>query len=152
MRALQITEADTVQFSMVRHVTEAGWTPIPTEIALWKRGGEAGMLFRGELDGALRQFMTDDAIRSAVERLEAIPPLIEGNRERLALLDRADDGLALREIRAQSGPQTNERRLREDLAILKDRGLVAAMGYGPGCALEARPCSVAARALDNGRP
>ncbi|MDE0684546.1 MAG: putative DNA binding domain-containing protein [Candidatus Poribacteria bacterium] len=50
----------------------------------------------------------------------------------LALLDRAEDGLALREIRAQLGPQTNERRLREDLAILKNRGLVAPVGYGRG--------------------
>ena len=57
-----------------------------------------------------------------IERQEAI----------LALLDRAEDGLALREIRAQSGPHTNERRLREDLAILKDRGLVTAMGHGRG--------------------
>ena len=48
----------------------------------------------------------------------------------LALLARAEDGLALREIRAQLGPQTNERRLREDLAILKNRGLVAPVGYG----------------------
>ena len=50
----------------------------------------------------------------------------------LALLALAEDGLALREIRAQLGPQTNERRLREDLAILKNRGLVAPVGYGRG--------------------
>ena len=58
----------------------------------------------------------------SVKRQEAI----------LALLDRVKDGLALREIRAQLGPQTNERRLREDLAILKNRGLVAPVGYGRG--------------------
>ena len=57
---------------------------------------------------------------------------IEQQEAILVLLDRAEDGLALREIRAQLGPQTNERRLREDLAILKDRGLVAAMGHGRG--------------------
>ncbi|MYB57663.1 MAG: AAA family ATPase [Gemmatimonadetes bacterium] len=50
----------------------------------------------------------------------------------LTLLALAEDGLALREIRAQLGPQTNERRLREDLAILKNRGLVAPVGYGRG--------------------
>ena len=57
---------------------------------------------------------------------------VEWQEAILVLLDRADDGLALREIRAQLGPQTNERRLREDLARLKDRGLVAVMGYGRG--------------------
>ncbi len=50
----------------------------------------------------------------------------------LALLERAEDGLALREIRALLGPQTNERRLREDLAILKNRGLVEPLGHGRG--------------------
>ena len=47
------------------------------------------MLFRDELEGALGRFnpwMTDDAIRSVVERIEAIPPTIEGNREMLAWL------------------------------------------------------------------
>ena len=47
------------------------------------------MLFRHEISGALERFnpwMTGDAIRSAVERLEALPPTIEGNRETLAWL------------------------------------------------------------------
>ena len=57
---------------------------------------------------------------------------IECQEAILTLLDRAEDGLALREIRAQLGPHTNERRLREYLAILKDRGLVVAMGHGRG--------------------
>lgn len=45
------------------------------------------MLFHGELQAALRQFnpwMTNDAIRAAIEKLEALPPTIEGNREMLA--------------------------------------------------------------------
>ncbi len=58
----------------------------------------------------------------SIERQEAI----------LALLGHTDDGLALRDIRVQLGPHTNERRLREDLAILKARGLVTAMGHGRG--------------------
>ncbi len=74
---------------MVRHAAEIGWTPLPPEVAVHKRGGEAGMLFRDDLEGALRRFnpwMTDDATRSVVERIEAIPPTIEGNREMLAWL------------------------------------------------------------------
>ena len=89
MTTLNITEATTVQFPMVRHAAEIGWTPLSPQDALRKRGGEAGMLFRDELEGALGRFnpwMTDDAIRAIVERLEAISPTIEGNREMLAWL------------------------------------------------------------------
>ena len=50
----------------------------------------------------------------------------------LALLDHTDDGLALREIRVRLGPQTNERRLREDLAMLREQGLIVAFGHGRG--------------------
>ena len=87
MTALKITEAGTVQFPMVRHAEEIGWTAIPPREALQRRGGEAGMLFRGELAGALGRFnpwMTADMVRQVVERLEALPPTIEGNREMLA--------------------------------------------------------------------
>ena len=86
---LKITEAETIQFPMVRHAEEIGWTPLPPRMAVQLRGGEAGMLFRGELEEALRRFnpwMTGDAIRSAVEKIEAIPATIEGNREMLAWL------------------------------------------------------------------
>ena len=89
MSDLKISEAASVQFPMVCHAAEIGWTPLPPEVAIHKRGGEAGMLFRDELEGALGRFnpwMTDDAIRSVVERIEAIPPTIEGNREMLAWL------------------------------------------------------------------
>ena len=89
MTGLKITEAGSVQFPMVRHAAEIGWTPLPPEVAMHKRGGEDGMLFRDELEGALGRFnpwMTDDGIRSVVERIEAIPPTIEGNREMLAWL------------------------------------------------------------------
>ena len=89
MSDLKISEAASVQFPMVRHAAEIGWTPIAPEVAVHKRGGEAGMLFRDELEGALEQFnpwMTDDTIRSVVEKIEAIPPTIEGNREMLAWL------------------------------------------------------------------
>lgn len=47
------------------------------------------MLFRGEIEGALRHFnvwMTDDTIRAIIDRFEAIPSTIEGNREILLWL------------------------------------------------------------------
>ena len=74
---------------MVTHAAEIGWTPISPTDAVAKRGGEAGMLFHGELAGALAEFnpwMGSDAVRQVVERLEALPPTIEGNREMLAWL------------------------------------------------------------------
>ena len=58
----------------------------------------------------------------STERQEAI----------LALLARADDGLALREIRAQLGSRASERQLRDDLAILRARGLIVSKGFGRG--------------------
>ena len=47
------------------------------------------MLFKGDIRAALGRFnpwMTEDAVRSAIERLDALPPTIEGNREMLAWL------------------------------------------------------------------
>ncbi len=89
MADFRINEAGSVQFPMVCHATEIGWTPIPPEVAKQKRGGEAGMLFGDELTERLRAFnpwMTDDAVRSVIETLEALPPTIEGNRRMLAWL------------------------------------------------------------------
>ena len=53
------------------------------------RGGDSGLFFRAELETALQSFnpwMTEIAIRSVVEHLEAVPPTIEGNRQMLAWL------------------------------------------------------------------
>ena len=89
MAALTMTESEAVQFPMVRHAEEVGWTPLSPQEALGMRGGQAGTLFWSEVEGTLRRFnpwMTEDAIRSAVETIEAIPPSIEGNREMLAWL------------------------------------------------------------------
>jgi type I restriction enzyme R subunit len=86
---LKISEAGTVQFPMVAHAAAIGWTAIPPEIAKQKRGGEAGMLFRDALEAVLARFnpwLSDDAIRQLIERLEAIPPNVEGNREMLSWL------------------------------------------------------------------
>lgn len=88
-KPLKISEAGTVQFPMVKHATEIGWTPITPEVAKQKRGGEAGMLLRDELEDKLARFnawMTKDAVRSVIETLDAIPPTIEGNREMLSWL------------------------------------------------------------------
>ena len=89
MTTLNITEAATVQFPMVRHAAEIGWTALSPQDALALRGGEAGLFFRVELEDTLRRFnpwMTDTAIRSVVENLEAIPATIDGNRQMLAWL------------------------------------------------------------------
>ena len=89
MNELTIAEAVSVQFPMVRHAAEVGWAPLPPNDALAMRGGESGLLFQSEIEGALRRFnpwMTDNAIRSVIENLQALPPTIEGNRQMLAWL------------------------------------------------------------------
>jgi type I restriction enzyme, R subunit len=88
-KPLKISEAGTVQFPMVKHAAEIGWTPIGPEVAKQKRGGEAGMLLRDELEVKLDQFnpwMSKDAVRSVIETLDAIPATIEGNRDMLSWL------------------------------------------------------------------
>ena len=87
--SLHITEAGSVQFPMVRHAAEIGWTSLSPSNALAMRGGEAGLLFRGVLEDALHRFnswMTDDAVRSVEENIQALPATIEGNRQMLAWL------------------------------------------------------------------
>jgi type I restriction enzyme R subunit len=89
MSQLKISEAGTVQFPMVAHAAAIGWTPIPPEVAKQKRGGEAGMLFHDELEAVLARlnpWLSADAIRQLIEKLEAIPPTVEGNREMLSWL------------------------------------------------------------------
>lgn len=89
MSLLTISEAGSVQFPMVAHAREIGWTPITPEAAREKRGGDAGMLFRDELEAALTRFnswMSSDAIRQVMEKLEALPATVEGNRELLSWL------------------------------------------------------------------
>ena len=89
MSELAVSEAGTVQFPMVAHAADIGWTPLTPELARQKRGGDAGMMFRDELEAALARFnpwLAADAIRQIIEKLDAIPPTIEGNREMLAWL------------------------------------------------------------------
>jgi type I restriction enzyme R subunit len=86
---LAMSEAGSVQFPMVAHAVGIGWTPVTPDIAKQKRGGDDGMLLRDELETALAKFnpwLSPDAIRQIVEKLESTPATIEGNREMLAWL------------------------------------------------------------------
>ena len=89
MSTLKISEAGTVQFPMVKHGVEIGWTAITPEDARIKRGGDAGAFFRDVLEtkiAAFNPWLVADAVRSIVETLDALPANIEGNRELLAWL------------------------------------------------------------------
>ena len=84
---LVISEAGTVQFPMVKHAVEIGWTPLTPDAARIQRGGEHNMLLRDELAARLRRFnpwLPADAVRSIIETIDAIPATIEGNRQMLA--------------------------------------------------------------------
>jgi type I restriction enzyme R subunit len=88
-QSLKISEAGTVQFPMVRHAAEIGWTTITPDDARTKRGGDAGTFFRDVLETRLAAFnpwLTADAVRAIVETLDALPANIEGNRELLSWL------------------------------------------------------------------
>lgn len=89
MSDLKISEAGTVQFPMVKHAAEIGWMPLTPGVARKKRGGDAGMLLRDELDAKLSKFnpwLSDEARRSVIETLDAIPATVDGNREMLMWL------------------------------------------------------------------
>lgn len=86
MTDISISEAGSVQFPMVRHAVEIGWTSLTPEAARAKRGSESAMFLRDELEGAIARFnpwLTPDAVRSIFETLDAIPATIEGNRTML---------------------------------------------------------------------
>ena len=86
---LKISEAGTVQFPMVKHAAEIGWTPLTPVEAVYLRGDESASLFRGVLEQKIMQFnpwLSPDAARSIVETLDALPATIESNRELLAWL------------------------------------------------------------------
>lgn len=88
-KPLKISEAGTVQFPMVRHAAEIGWTTITPDDARAKRGGDAGTFLRDVLEAKLAAFnpwLTTDAVRAIVETLDALPASIDGNRELLSWL------------------------------------------------------------------
>jgi len=53
MTSIKIGEAHTVQFPMVDHAVEIGWTPLTPEAALVRRGSAASMVFPGVLEAKL---------------------------------------------------------------------------------------------------
>jgi type I restriction enzyme R subunit len=84
---LKINEGFTVQFPMVKHVAEVGWTVMTPEEAEAKRHGRANMLFRDDLEAKLVEFnpwLSDDQAMAIVDTIDALPPTIEGNRDVLA--------------------------------------------------------------------
>ena len=58
--------------------------------------------------------------------------LSEQQQTILGVLDRAEGSLALREVLAELGSAADKRRVREDLAILKSRGIAVSSGHGRG--------------------
>ena len=69
--------------------------------------------------------------RQDVPSLHSGHDLIERQEAILTLLDRANDGLALREIHARLALHTSERQLKRALAALRNRGLAVSTGRGP---------------------
>lgn len=87
MTTLKITEGYTVQFPMVKHSAEVGWTVLTPVEAETKRKGRANMLFRDDLEAKLLEFnswLTESQARAIVDTIEALPSTIEGNREVLS--------------------------------------------------------------------
>ena len=83
--------------------------------AAWRAGGDGT---DRASDASARQF----GMKDLNDRMRAI----------LAVLERAGQPLALREIRAGLAQQVEARRLRQDLADLKANGLIAPAGHGRG--------------------
>src|SRR5688572_26181411 len=83
-------EAGTVQFPLVKHAEAIGWNVISQVEALHRRGGEAGVFFYKDLEDALLRLNSDvvtaENVQSIIQRMEAVPSTIEGNREILEWL------------------------------------------------------------------
>lgn len=84
------SEMGTVQFTLVRHAEEAGWTVVSDMEALSKRRGESGLFFYAELEGALLRLnpgvVTPENVNNIIQRMESVPKTIEGNKEILEWL------------------------------------------------------------------
>ena len=80
-------EAATVQFPLVRHAVDVGWTFVPEDEALKRRGGENGLVFHDELRAALLRLnpgiVTEENVAAVITSIEAAPPTIEGNKQLL---------------------------------------------------------------------
>lgn len=77
-------EAATVQYPLVRHAVDAGWTFVSETEALARRGGEQGLFFHDELRAALLRLnpgvVTDENVAAIIAEIESAPPTIEGNK------------------------------------------------------------------------
>ncbi len=84
------TEAGSVQFPLVRHAEEIGWTVVSDTDALTRRSGEAGLFFYDELVAALVRLnpglVTPESAPSIIQTMEAAPSTIEGNQDMLGWL------------------------------------------------------------------
>lgn len=91
MTSLKITETDTVQFPIVCHAAEVGWTPLPPRDALAMRGGAGRLLFRGVLEGDLHRFnpgMMEN------EHYNAIGNSVQRTTDRMLVWRKADNWTA----------------------------------------------------------
>ncbi|MEK7152441.1 MAG: type I restriction endonuclease, partial [Patescibacteria group bacterium] len=83
-------EAATVQFPLIKHAAEIGWDVISKEEALHRRGGEAGIFFYKDLEEVLLRLnpgvINSDNVQSVIQRMEAVPKTIAGNKEILEWL------------------------------------------------------------------
>ncbi|MBI4005931.1 MAG: HsdR family type I site-specific deoxyribonuclease [Gammaproteobacteria bacterium] len=83
-------EATTVQFPLVRYAAATGWTVISDVDALIKRRGEGGLFFYVELEAALLRLnpgvVGAENVAGIIQRMEAVPNTIAGNREILEWL------------------------------------------------------------------
>lgn len=89
MTTLKIGEAWTVQFPMVKHAGEIGWTVLTPAEAMALRRSTSNMLFKDVLEDKLHEFnpwLSEDQVRAIVESIEALPATIDGNREVLRWL------------------------------------------------------------------
>lgn len=84
------TESGAVQFPLVKHASEIGWTVVSDTEALSKRRGEGGLFFYEELTATLMalnpSFVNEENAPSIIQKLESLPNTIQGNREILEWL------------------------------------------------------------------
>jgi type I restriction enzyme, R subunit len=83
-------EAGTVQYPLVKHAEEIGWTCISKDDAVHRRKGEAGLFFYEDLEKALIRLnpgvVNSGNVQAIIQRMEAAPSSIDGNREMLEWL------------------------------------------------------------------
>lgn len=84
------TEAGSVQFPLVKHANAVGWDVISDTAALALRRDEGGSFFYDVLRERLLRLnpgiVSEDNVAGIIQRMEAAPPTIEGNREMLEWL------------------------------------------------------------------